>query len=123
MCKLVNMKANGRNIQVANIKKEYIENIIKSISLCGEIDKIILFGSALEERCTDESDVDIAIFGKQPKNKMYRMKSYNRFVDSIVSYGALQDYDLLYFDSNQNNKDAILDDIYRGEVLYERVLE
>lgn len=118
MCKLVKINANGRNIFVADIKKDYIKNILKSVSLCKEIDKIILYGSVLEERCTDESDVDMAIFGKYSKEKMYSLRSYNNFVDSVVSYGDLQDYDMFYFDSSADSK--VLDDIRKGVVLYER---
>lgn len=120
MCRLVEMKIGERIVNVAEIKKDYIENIINSISLCSEIDKVVLFGSALEDRCTDFSDVDIAIFGRYPKNKMYRLKSYNDFVDSVVSFGDLQDYDMLYFDSTKANHDSILQDINRGAILFER---
>ena len=97
MCNLVEIAIGGRKIEVADIKKAYIENIIKCAPLCSAIDKVVLFGSALESQCTDSSDVDIAIFGKYPKNKMYRLKSYNDFVEAVVSYGELQDYDLLYY--------------------------
>ena len=74
MCDLTEIVVGNKYIRVAEIKKEYIENIINSIPLCSAIDKVILFGSALESRCTDSSDVDIAIFGKYPKTKMYKMK-------------------------------------------------
>ena len=75
MCELVEMKIGKKRIRVADIKKDYIQNIIDSVILCKEIDKVVLFGSALEERCTDASDLDIAVFGKYPKNQMYRLKS------------------------------------------------
>lgn len=28
---------------------------------------------------------------------MYRLKSYHDFVEAVVSYGRLQDYDAIYF--------------------------
>lgn len=79
MCELVEMRAGGRYIKVAGIKKEYIQNIIESIHICSAIDKVVLFGSALEKSCADHSDVDIAIFGKYTKHHIFRMKSYNEF--------------------------------------------
>lgn len=121
MSKLVQLKANGKNLMVADVKKKYIENIIKNAALCDDIDKVILFGSTLEERCTDFSDVDIAIFGKYPKNIMLKKKSYNEFVDSVVSFGEIQDYDFLYFDSSKEYTDSIMKDINEGEVLFERM--
>lgn len=121
MCKLVKMKIGKRYIKVADIKEDYIKNVIDSVTLCSAIDKVVLFGSALEERCTARSDLDIAIFGRYPKQKMYQMKSYNDFVDSVVSYGELQDYDMLYFDNTKQNKDLILQDIENGEILFERM--
>jgi predicted nucleotidyltransferase len=121
MCHLVNLNVNGRTVRVADIKKDYIENIMSSIYLCKEIDKVVLFGSALEERCKEESDIDIAIFGRCTRNKMNHLKSYNQFVDSVISYGELQDYDMLYFDSSKPHNDIILNDINKGEVLFERI--
>lgn len=120
MCELVEMRAGGRYIKVAGIKKEYIQNIIESIHICSAIDKVVLFGSALEESCADHSDVDIAIFGKYTKHHIFRMKSYNEFVDAVVSFGELQDYDMLYFDSRKKYKDSIMKDIDKGVVLFER---
>lgn len=144
MCDLSEITVCGRCIRVADIKKEYIENIIKSIPLCKAIDKVILFGSALERRCKDSSDVDIAIFGKYPKSKMFKLKSYNDFVEAIVSYGGLQDYDLLYYTMDELSMEegfpakkgqyteerkaledrqisGIMQDIRKGEVIYERM--
>lgn len=121
MCKLVDLTVGDRKIKVADIKKAYIKNIIDSISLCSEIDKVILFGSSLEERCTEISDVDIAIFGRFTKSRMYRLKSYRDFVRSVVSFDDLQDCDLLYFDSTKKREDLIIQEICsKGEVLFER---
>lgn len=120
MCNLIELKLGERSIRVADIKKSYVENIVNSIHLCKAIDKVVLFGSAIETRCTDSSDVDIAIFGKKSKSKMFASKSYRNFVNAVVSFGHLQDYDLLYFDSTKDNSDMILDDIASGVVLFER---
>ena len=67
MCQLVSLDVNGKTINVASLKIKYIKNIIDNISRCNLIDKVVLFGSSLEERCTENSDIDIAIFGKKTK--------------------------------------------------------
>ena len=59
MCQLVSLDVNGKTINVASLKIEYIKNIIDNISRCNLIDKVVLFGSSLEERCTENSDIDI----------------------------------------------------------------
>ncbi len=120
MCELVNLRIGKGSIKVASIKKDYIQNIIQSIPICDAIEKVILFGSSLNESCTDFSDVDIAIFGSQSKSQMYRLKSYHDFIDSVVSFGEPQDYDMLYFDSTKEYKDSIMKDISKGSVIYER---
>lgn len=61
MSKLVKLFEN-KNILVADIKKNHILNIIEQAKKCNRITKIILFGSSLEERCTEISDIDIAVF-------------------------------------------------------------
>ncbi len=121
MCKLIGIKIGGREIKVAEVKKESIENIIHSAYLCDQIEKIVLFGSSLEERCTENSDVDIAVFGRYPKSRMFRLKSYQDFIKAVVTFGKWQDYDVLYFDASREHTDNIIREIDKGEILYERV--
>ena len=121
MCQLVSLNVNGKTISVASIKIEYIKTIIDNISRCDLIDKVVLFGSSLEERCTENSDIDIAIFGTKTKSKMFSSKSYKDYIYSVTSFGEVQDYDILYFDSTKNNDSSIMKDIENGAVLYERV--
>ncbi len=127
MCKLVSMTANGKEIKVADIKKDYIQNIIDAAQLCPRIDKIMLFGSALEERCTEHSDIDIAVFGKLPRGRMYALKGYQKFISSLFKYTVpnkdFQDYDILYFNSNKLTECHILGDILNGEVLFSKEVE
>ena len=54
MCALVEL-SDGKC--VAEIKHKYIENIIKQAAKCKNIKRIMLFGSAFEERCQDSSDI------------------------------------------------------------------
>lgn len=121
MCRLVGIEIGGREVKVAEVKKESIENIIHSACLCNQIEKIVLFGSSLEERCTESSDVDIAVFGRYPKSRMFRLKSYQDFIKAVVTFGKWQDYDVLYFDASRENTDNIIREINKGEILYERV--
>lgn len=120
MCQMTELCFGNRKVNVAGIKADYIKNIVDSISKCNLIDKVVLFGSALDERCTEDSDIDIAVFGRESKNRMFKNKSYLDYVNSVVSYGSVQDYDILYFDSNKLPSLSIMQDIDRGAVLFER---
>ena len=120
MCQLTALNIGGRIVNVASIKSEYIKNIVASSSKCNVIEKVILFGSAIEERCKEESDIDIAVFGKETKSKVFKSKDYRDFVNSVVSFGEIQDYDILYFDSNKKYDSAIMKNINNGEVLFVR---
>ncbi len=124
MCKLVEVMTNdGRVCKVADIKKDYIENIIRNADICAAIDEIILFGSAIEERCTEESDIDIAIMGRKTRTQILTSKSYRDFARRIYQFGKFQNYDLLYFRNDRKVKDRIFDDISRGEVIYRKERE
>ena len=121
MCKLVEVMTNdGRVCKVADIKKDYIVNIIQNADMCSAIDEIILFGSAIEERCTEESDIDIAIMGRKSRTQVLTSKSYRDFARRIYQFGKFQNYDLLYFRNDRKVKDHIFDDISRGEIIYRR---
>ena len=96
MCKLVEIMTNdGRICKVADIKKDYIVNVIQNADKCPAIDEIILFGSATEERCTEESDIDLAIMGAKPRMQVLTSKSYRDFARKIYQFGKFQNYDLL----------------------------
>ena len=58
MCKVIKMQARGKSFKVADIKQECVENIIDAASTCDSIDKIILFGSSITNKCKKDSDVD-----------------------------------------------------------------
>jgi predicted nucleotidyltransferase len=119
MCKL---REYDKNKFVADIKYDYILNIAKQASECKNISKIMLFGSSIEERCNENSDIDIAVFGDMQKVKYLRSKEYDRFHAGVVSYGGdfIQDYDILYFCNNKIYDDSIMDDILNGVEIYRR---
>ena len=117
MCRLVQYKG-GR--AVADIKKKYIDNIVEQAEKCKHIQRIMLFGSALEERCTDRSDIDIAVFGDQTKGKYLQSKEFMDFQGNIFRFGFEQDYDILYFQAGKNYDDHIMVDISHGAEIYRR---
>jgi len=119
MCKVLPMNIGSRQIRVAEIKQKYIENIIDAASKCDLIDRVVLFGSCLEERCREASDIDIAVFGNQPRSRALTSKKYERFARQLYSFDNFsQDYDILYFRSDAHNTSPILQDISKGEELY-----
>jgi len=119
MCKLVSLNTDENGIMVADIKKSAIENIINSASLCDAITKIVLFGSCIEERCSKESDIDIAVFGNKPKNKCLSSVSYRKFISALNKFNDFSEsYDVLYFQDGKTNNESIMNDISRGALIY-----
>ena len=117
MCELVQYK-DGR--YVADIKLKHIKNVSDQAEKCKNISRIVLFGSSTEERCTDLSDIDIAVFGQMPKAKYLGSKEFKRFQDGLFLYDLNQDYDILYFRDGQDHSDPIMTDIGRGTEIYRR---
>lgn len=121
MCKITSFVIDGRTIHMADIKQKYVWNIINAAQKCDYIDKIILFGSSLEDRCRDDSDIDLAIFGNQPEGKCLTSKKYRNFARQLSSYDDFnQNYDLLYFKTGKKYSGIIMNHIMKGEILYER---
>ena len=121
MCKVVDVKIRNRNVRVADIKSKYLDNIVSSAEECKYIDKVVLFGSSIEDRCTEESDIDIAVFGNQSKGKVLTSKQFMKFADELAEFDDfLQSYDILYFKTGKEDNSAIMAEINKGEVLYVR---
>lgn len=119
MSKLIDLQLTDRVVKVADIKAEYIKNIVNSVKLCDYIEKVVIFGSAIEERCTEESDIDIAVFGNVSEYRCLRSKKYKDFSEAIYKYNDFeQTYDILYFESKRIYTDSIMKDIEQGEVIY-----
>jgi len=119
MCKVVSIHLNGRDIRVADIKQACVRNIADAAQKCRYIDQIILFGSALEERCTDQSDIDIAVFGSISKNRCLTSKEYKDFTHQLYRFDDhSQIYDILYFKTGSAKKSYIQQEIEKGEIIY-----
>ncbi len=117
MCKLVKY---GNGNLIADIKVKYVENIVKQAKKSKNIMRIMLFGSSIEERCSELSDIDIAVFGTMSKAKYLKSSEYKKFQDCLFLYDLEQDYDILYFCEGQEYKDAIMNDIVQGAEIYRR---
>lgn len=121
MCRVITMEINGRTIKVAEIKKKYIKNIVDAAQKCDCIDRIVLFGSSIQERCTEGSDIDIAVFGNQVPSRALASTKYERFARQLYDFDDhAQAYDILYFKTGGRNNSPILHDINEGEILYDR---
>lgn len=120
MSKLVEMRVNDKIIKIADVKRKYIENIIKCAKEYAFIDRVVLFGSCLNESCGEMSDVDIAIFGNKSEAQCYRLKAYADLLGKIHGYDLEQNYDILYFKTGKEYRDNVFEEIKAGVVLYER---
>lgn len=117
MSKLVEYK---KGQYVSDIKLSHIQNVSKQAEKCKNISRIMLFGSSLEERCTNRSDIDIAVFGQMSKAKYLGSSEFKRFQDQVYLYDLNQDYDILYFCERQDYSDEIMKDINQGAEIYRR---
>lgn len=125
MCKLVKITNSlGEQIEVAEIKADTIKKIVKIAKICDKIDYIYLFGSSVEERCTDESDIDLAIISNVSASKLCNRSSYREFKERLYAIDTDQEYDRLQFNSLKairNSKEPVcLDIISKGKLLYQR---
>ena len=125
MCRLTPVKTNfGTEVDVADIKRAYVENIIRYASGCSKIDAIYLFGSSIEERCNEQSDIDIAIVSNVPRSRLFRTQSYSTFVHNIYKSDMEQSYDFLQFNSHEalkNSNAPICHEINnKGKMIYRR---
>ena len=117
MCRLVPYK-DGRS--VADIKLDHINNISEQAKKTRHIDRIMLFGSSLEARCTEKSDIDIAVFGSRSKGRYINSKEFRDFKSNLFRFDWDQEYDVLYFRENTECRDPIMMDISQGVEIYRR---
>lgn len=117
MCRMVRY---GDGASIAEIKAGHVMNIAEKAASCRHISRIMLFGSATESRCTERSDIDIAVFGNVPKAQYFRSGEFRRFQDEVYRYDLDQDYDILYFEDDREQHAPIMQDINRGVEIYRR---
>ena len=127
MCKLIKVKTNyDSSVMVADYKADTIRFIIDIAKYCSDIDAIMLFGSALEERCKERSDIDIVIFSKKTVNALSSKKSFDEFKRQLYFRDLSQEYDFLYFKSideiyQKIDKAPIFKELAeKGKIIYKR---
>ena len=120
MSKLVELNVEGKVEYVSELKYDYILNIMKQAKKCKYIDKIMLFGSSLEERCNSSSDIDIAVFLNKSRGYVATTKSYTDFLDGVYYNKMGSHYDILCFRDDTECEDEIMKDIKSGVKIYER---
>lgn len=125
MCKLVNIRSNSNElISVADIKSNIIKEIIKLADRCDKIECIYLFGSSLEDRCKDSSDIDLAIISNITRSKLFQNKAFKEFKRQIYNLDTDQEYDFIQFnslDALTKSKDNICNEILtKGKIIYRR---
>ena len=121
MAKMTRIKTNIGTARVASVKEKHILNIADAAQKCDYIDKIILFGSCINHRCREDSDIDIAVFGNQSKGRCLTSQKYEAFLRQIFAFDHFsQAYDILYFKTGDKKKSDIMYEIEDGEILYVR---
>lgn len=128
MCQLVNVKTNfDTEIEVADVKQEVIQNIVEAAKTCSNILQIILFGSAIESRCTEESDVDLVVVSDVTRSRLYRNKNYQEFLRRLHDKDDYtQQYDVICvhgLDEMQREEENVIlfkEVLQNGKTLYRR---
>lgn len=72
MCKLIPMTfPTGVTANVADIKVEKLKKYLEIFPQLKSFDKVYLFGSTLEQKCREESDIDFLVFYNDKKQYRY----------------------------------------------------
>ncbi len=128
MCRMTSVKTNFETeIEVADIKKGVVENIVEAAAACAKISRIILFGSVIETRCTEDSDVDMVIVSDISRSRLYQDKGFQLFMQKLHDR---DDYEQMYdvicvhgMDEvyrKKNDMSLFRDVAEKGRVLYRR---
>ena len=125
MCRLVCMNTNfNTHIMVADIKAEYIQNILEKADICSNICSIYLFGSVLREDCSEDSDIDVLVVSDVARSKLYKTRGYKQFLRKLHDKdGYIQQYDVICVHGIQElekNRHKII--LYNDVLIYGREL-
>lgn len=118
MAKLVRLFEDS-NILVADIKKKCIIGVIKVAEKFPKVQRIVLFGSALEERCSDYSDIDLAVYVDCTLGKLFNSSWFSKFKKEIFLLDLDQDYDFIPMAKKMSIGEEIKNNIESGRIIYE----
>lgn len=121
MCKVIECMIDDKKVHIADIKEMHIRNIADAAKKCPDIEKVVIFGSSITDRCREDSDIDVALFGKKDRARFWNLARYRKFAEQLYRFdGFMQSYDILYFKMNSKDNSFILQEVNRGEVIYEK---
>lgn len=121
MCKLVRLQLeNGTFVQVAENKAERIKRYISVFPLMKSVSRVILFGSAITERCTEQSDVDLCFLYRDKKQYREDMAElyYDIMPESTEDDAMCADHD--WFENTNMLTGAMKVAAREGVVIYDR---
>ena len=120
MCKLVNLELkNGTYVKVAENKLERIKQYISAFPLLRSVNRVILFGSAITENCTDQSDVDLCFLYKDKQQYREDMAElyYDIMPESTEDDALCANYD--WFETTNMLTGAMKVAAKEGVVIYD----
>lgn len=110
------------------VKGKYMCQMVQVKTNCTRIRQIILFGSVIESRCTEDSDVDMLVVSDISRSRLYKDKGYREFLKKLHDK---DDYEQMYdvicvhgMDEVYQKQDTVClfrDVIENGKTLYRRV--
>ena len=114
------VKLSNRDVYVSEFKVKYIEHLLNICKDFDFIEKVILFGSVVEERCKETSDIDIVILGSKTKSSCLDSVAFRRFKLLLFEFDFSQDYDILYENNLANFNEKLRENIEKGYIIYEK---
>lgn len=120
MCKLVPLLLpNGKTVNVAEHKKDKLTHYIELFPEMPGIMSVRLFGSTLEERCRDSSDIDLCLLYKGDRRVYldYLDWIWDRFPDSV--YDDIIGFPYTDFGDSKRMSGAMWDVWRKGVEIYD----
>ncbi len=120
MCKLVDLELqNGTTVKVAENKLGRIQRYLAVFPRLKSVKRVILFGSATTEKCTDQSDVDLCFLYRDKKQYREDMAElyYNIMPESTDDDAMCADYE--WFESTNMMTGAMKVAAREGVVIYD----
>lgn len=107
----------GDTVFVADIKLNFIKELVRSASRVPSIEKIILFGSCIREDCRESSDIDFAVY-VQDKDAWLISDDVKCFTHPLYAYDIDQEFDMVVRGTGEDCSSSLQKSISRGILLY-----